>query len=216
MYIKIIKLNTISSTNDYALGLASRGAKEITVVKASHQTSGKGRRGRNWVSAPNKGIYASFIFTPANSLTQIYYLPLLLALAAARTLKNILPLTIKLPNDVFSGSKKIAGMLVEAKVTGKKADFVVAGIGININSEKEELPAQATSLYLERGIKYNMEELFDRLVKEVIIIYKEFIAGNINPLLREVFLYQETKSLKKIKAEILKNRGSEEIVHILP
>ena len=108
MYVKIIKLNTVSSTNDCALRLASGGAKEITIVKASHQSQGKGRRGRKWLSAPDRGIYVSFIFTPANSLAQVYYLPLILALAVVRALKGILPLTIKLPNDVFSGSKKIA------------------------------------------------------------------------------------------------------------
>ena len=104
---------------------------------------------------------------------------------------------------------------MEAKVTAKNVDFVIAGIGININSEKQEVPSSATSVYLESGVKYNIEELFRRLVKEVVMLYKEFTAGNINSLLRETFLYQETKGLKKLKAEILKSKESEEPVHIL-
>lgn len=215
-YIKIIKLDSVSSTNGYARDLARKNTREITVVRANSQTQGKGRMDRYWFSPKNKGIYTSFILTPVNILADIYYLPLVFALAVVRSLKNILPLYIKIPNDVFSKGGKLAGILVEAKVAKQKADFVIVGIGINVNSNKEELPLKATSLYLETGLKYNIEELFACLIKEVILLYREFKCGNIDMLLKEAFRYQETKTLKKLKAAMLKNKESEELVHILP
>ena len=74
-------------------------------------------------------------------------------------------------------------MLIEAKSIQSKVDFVIAGIGININSEKGEIPDCATSLYLETAKNYNIDELFRKFTTEAITLYKEFKKANIKMLL---------------------------------
>lgn len=215
LHLKLVNLDSVDSTNGYCHELAKKGAREITIVRAKGQTKGRGRMGRTWISPKNKGIYFSLILTPPNPLEDLYYLPVIFSLAVARALGHILALRIKLPNDVVSGNRKICGILVEAKVAKKKADFVIAGIGININTGKEELPPKASSLYLETGIKYNIEDLFRKVVKEVISIYKEFQKRNIKELLREAFLYQDIKKIKELSAPAINNSGLRESVHLL-
>jgi BirA family biotin operon repressor/biotin-[acetyl-CoA-carboxylase] ligase len=215
LYIKIIKLENVDSTNAYAYQLAKQGVKEITIVKARSQSKGRGRLGRVWYSPKDKGIYVSFVLRPSNSLRDLYYFPLISALAVAKTLKGILPVKIKLPNDVIVGNKKVAGILVEAKVMGKHLDFVILGIGINVSAEKRDLPAKATSIFLETGNKYDMEELFRKLMKEVINLYREFKKGDTKLLFKEALRYQEEKSLKKMQEVLLKDKEKQEVVCLL-
>lgn len=225
MYIKIVKLQTVDSTNNYAARLAELGAKEITVVISKEQSKGKGRMGKYWASPLSKGVYASFVLRPTASLKDIYYLPLIFSLAAARLLaKNFKEkdgtgkhhqIKIKLPNDVMLSGKKIAGILVEAKTTGKKINFVVVGIGLNINSTKAELPPKATSLYLATGKKYNLEDISKSLIKEVMIVYGEFKKGKIKQILEEVLAYQRLKSLSAMEENFLKETKEREVVHLI-
>ncbi|MFA5007798.1 MAG: biotin--[acetyl-CoA-carboxylase] ligase [Candidatus Omnitrophota bacterium] len=231
MYIKIIKLNTVDSTNDYASRVALLGAKEITVVSADSQSFGKGRMGRSWISVPGKGIYASFIMRPQNSLAEINYLPLISALATAKFLENILAssqkehrkdkdeakirIKIKLPNDIIINDKKIVGILVEAKTTGKKPNFVIIGIGININSLKEELPGQATSLLIETGKKYDTEKIFPKLIKEMVSVYTDFKKGKINSLLREVLTFDAAASTGEIEEMFNSKNKAREVVRFI-
>ncbi|MCK5493751.1 MAG: hypothetical protein KAJ14_11635, partial [Candidatus Omnitrophica bacterium] len=74
-YIKLINLDIVDSTNNYAFTLAEKGQKEVTVIRAVTQTSGKGRLARKWDSPPEKGIYVSFLFRPENPISEIYLLP---------------------------------------------------------------------------------------------------------------------------------------------
>lgn len=231
MYIKIIKLDTVDSTNDYASRIALSDAKEITVVCANSQSLGKGRMGRAWVSVPNKGIYASFVLRPQNNIKEIYYLPLISALAGAKFLQNMLDsalkeqrknkdaaqirVKIKLPNDIIINDKKIAGILVEAKTTGKKVDFVIVGIGINVNSLKEELPEKATSLLVETKQKYNTEKISPKLIKEMVSVYTDFKKGKIDSLLKEVLSFQDGICIEEIEKMFDEKKKAEEVVHFL-
>lgn len=231
MYIKIIKLDTVDSTNDYASRIALSGAKEITVVYANSQSSGKGRMGRRWVSVPNKGIYASFILRPQNSLKEIYYLPLISALAVARFLENILDpvhrtheknknekqnrIKIKLPNDIIINGKKIAGILVEAKTTARLTNFAIVGIGINVNCRKYELPQRATSLRAQTKRRYDIQKIFPKLIKEMINVYADFKQGKTNTLLKEILAYQHGSCVEKIVETFNKKKEAEEVVHLI-
>ena len=225
MYIKIVKLETVDSTNNYACRLAELGAKEITVVISKEQSKGKGRMGKYWASPFNKGMYASFVLRPIASLKDIYYLPLAFSLAAARLLaKNFKEkdgtgkhhqIKIKLPNDVMLSGKKVAGILVEAKTIGKKINFVVVGIGINVNSTKAELPPKATSLYLVTGKKYNLEDIVKDLIREVLIVYGEFKKGKVKQILEEALTYQRLKSLNAMEEKFLKEIKEREAVHLI-
>lgn len=190
-YLKIINLETVDSTNEYAWKMSRKEEKEIIVVRADTQTSGRGRRGRKWSSPLGKGIYVSFILMPQVTLNEISFFPLVFSLSVVRLLKGILPLKIKLPNDVISNGRKIAGILVEAKSTASKVDCVVLGIGVNINSRDNEIPSQATSLYIETKNTYDMGKLFKKLVREVLNIYEDLKRGNMSSLLKEVSFYTD-------------------------
>jgi BirA family transcriptional regulator, biotin operon repressor / biotin---[acetyl-CoA-carboxylase] ligase len=174
MYLKIVTLGSVISTNDHAWELVNAGAKEITVVRADTQTKGRGRMGRSWISGQG-GLYASFVLTPVNPIQELYFLPLVMAMAVAKVLSRFVEVKLKWPNDVLCGNKKIAGILVEVK-RFKGVGFVVAGIGININTAVASMPDTATSLYIASGKEYNITEIFNGLLAEEIKVYKKFKA----------------------------------------
>jgi len=173
-YLKVINLDSVASTNDYAWREVESGAKEITVVRADTQTKGRGRRGRGWISGPG-GLYASFVLTPEKPIADLYFLPLVMASAVAKILGRYVDVRLKWPNDILCGNKKIAGILVETK-RFKGVGFAVAGIGININTAAGDLPDTATSLYIAAGKEYNIMEIFRGLLAEEIKVYKKFKA----------------------------------------
>ncbi|MDD5195150.1 MAG: biotin--[acetyl-CoA-carboxylase] ligase [Candidatus Omnitrophica bacterium] len=213
--LKIITLDCVDSTNNYAASLAQEEAPEITIVRAKKQTRGKGRLQRQWVSPKNTGIYVSFLLRPPNSLSEIYFFPLICALSVVRALKCYLPLTIKPPNDIMANKKKIGGVLVEAKSKQDKAEFIVAGIGININSKRTDLPQEATSLLIENGEKYNIEEIFKKLISEMIGVYTDFKKGHLQQLMKEIYHYQEKKSLRRLRTQVLVSKAKKENIHLL-
>ena len=204
-FLKIINLESVDSTNDYAVNLACDGFSEIVVVRANTQTKGKGRRGNDWASPSNKGIYASFLLKPPNPLAEIVFLPIIFSLAISQTLGDAIVTAIKWPNDLMAGDKKIAGVLVEAKSLQEKVDFVIAGVGININSEKKELPECATSLYIETGKTYDIEDFFKAFTTKAINLYNDFKKGNIKTLLDKLDpdLKQETLNKSSNANEVM-------------
>lgn len=188
--VKIINLKEIDSTNTYAWKLAERGEKEIVVIKADYQKKGRGRWGRKWYSPRGKGIYASFIFTPFSRL-DVSLIPLVFSLGVVRTLKAYVDkkLNIKLPNDVLINKKKIAGILVETKSTNYITEFLIVGIGVNINTKKGELPSEATSLFLETGKSYPINKIFKSLIKETISLYRKIRIGKLAEIKKEIKHY---------------------------
>ena len=183
-YLKIINLATVDSTNDYAFKLAEKGAEEITVVRANKQERGKGRRGKNWSSSPG-GIYTSLILHPDNPLEEITFLPFIFSLAVARLLNKEVKASLKWPNDVLINGSKIAGVLLETRGNSKKVDFVIVGIGININTKADQIPLGSTSLYLETKKTYCLDRLFEGLLAQTIKLYSQFKKGNIKTLIKE-------------------------------
>ena len=116
--------------------------KEGTVIIAEEQAHGKGRHGRTWVSPPKGGIYMSFILRPEMAPNEIPKITLLAAVAVAKAIRAVtgLPASIKWPNDICCGLKKIAGILCESKLSAASSGMV-AGIGININMPQAALDA---------------------------------------------------------------------------
>lgn len=140
--------------------MASRWSREdLTVIYADRQTSGRGRFDRQWVSPAEKNLYASFVFfTPRLE-------PAAVSVASALAGYNALArcgassLSLKWPNDIICNAKKIGGILVEAVPIDEQI-CVVAGLGINILSQKDdfnELQRPATSLLLETGRQWPVE-----------------------------------------------------------
>ena len=154
---RLICFRETESTNMIAFRLAEEGAEEGTVVIAEAQHHGKGRLGRRWESPPGVNLYCSLILRPPILPTQAAQLTFLSAVAAARAIAETTPLQplIKWPNDVLVGEGKVAGLLNEMSAETEKVNFIVLGIGININMRRDQFPTDlrhpATSLSLETG-----------------------------------------------------------------
>ncbi|XXF75089.1 biotin--[acetyl-CoA-carboxylase] ligase [Myxococcaceae bacterium GXIMD 01537] len=148
--------DTLPSTNEKAFRMATEGARHGEVVVAEQQTAGKGRRGRAWVSPPGLNLYFSAILRPELPPHRAPELTLVAAVALAETLRDAGgDAWIKWPNDVQLAGLKVAGILTELSANPDQVNFVVLGIGVNLNAGLEHFPedlrATATSLSLARG-----------------------------------------------------------------
>lgn len=134
------------STNERALEWLAEGAPEGALVAADQQTSGRGRRDRRWLADPGEGLLFSLVLRPT-SRPALELLTTSLGVAVAEVVETLFALDarIKWPNDVTVGSKKIAGILVETRSGGDAAGGCVAGIGINVRTDVNRLPAEVAS-----------------------------------------------------------------------
>ena len=123
----------VGSTLDVAHARASAGAPSGTLVLADEQTAGRGRQGRTWVSDPGAGVWLTLVERPSDAIA-VGVLSLRLGLAAAAALDALSTERIKLkwPNDLYVGSSKLAGILVEARWREGVLDWVAIGFGINV------------------------------------------------------------------------------------
>lgn len=154
--VTLHSFDRVESTNVTAFKLASDGAAHGEIVIAEEQTAGKGRRGRSWSSPPGKNLYFSVVLKPELPPSRASELTLVAAVALAETLCDAgVEATIKWPNDVQVGGKKIAGILTELSADTEKVHFVIVGIGVNLNCDASDLAPElreiATSLKLARG-----------------------------------------------------------------
>lgn len=153
---RLIAHETIGSTNDEAKRLARGGAAEGLVVWALRQESGRGRRGRVWVSPPGN-LYVSLLLRPdcrAPVAAQLGFVAVLgLGEALAKLIPPSVDLRYKWPNDLLANGKKIAGILLETEmVAGDRPEFVVIGVGVNLVSSPRDVAYPATSL-AEEGVE---------------------------------------------------------------
>jgi BirA family biotin operon repressor/biotin-[acetyl-CoA-carboxylase] ligase len=126
---------SVSSTLDLARGMAEKGAPEGTVVIAGRQTAGRGRLGRFWESPPG-GAWFSLLLRSLRDLGQAGCISVLSAVAIAQALRERyeLPVLVKWPNDLFLYGKKLGGILVELSSVGARIDWLILGVGINVNN----------------------------------------------------------------------------------
>lgn len=140
------------STNADLLAWAERGLAEGAILVAEEQTAGRGRLGRSWVSPPGSALTFSVLLRPERiPEVRMGWLPLIAGIATATAVRQLtgLDARLKWPNDVLIGDRKVAGILSESG-----GGAVVIGIGLNVSSAPEELPAgpgglPATSLLAE-------------------------------------------------------------------
>ncbi|MCX6091103.1 MAG: biotin--[acetyl-CoA-carboxylase] ligase, partial [Candidatus Atribacteria bacterium] len=155
----------IDSTNRLVRDLARDGSPEGTVVIAREQTEGRGRRGRGWFSLPEKSLVFSLLLRPT-SIGPVHcpQIALVSALALSLSLERIglLP-GLKWPNDVLLGGKKTAGILLESSLERNEVNWVIIGVGINVNMEEADFPpmlrGKATSLRIEKGEFVEKEQI---------------------------------------------------------
>lgn len=152
---KIIYFDSVDSTNSVAFKMALEGKPEGTCVVAEGQSHGKGRLNRVWHSPPGKNICISIILKPAVHPTQVYPLTFISSLAVQETIETMTErkATLKWPNDVMMGGKKVSGTLIELSMEADLVRFVVIGLGLNINMKLQDLDRdiedKATSLAME-------------------------------------------------------------------
>lgn len=153
------------STNSVLSRLADNGASEGTTVIADKQTSGRGRLGRKWISPPGVNLYMSVLFRPAIAAWESPLFTFLASIALVETIKKtgIRNTAIKWPNDVQIDGKKVAGVLTEMSPRGDRVDYVVVGIGVNINMTREQIKREmGETAKFATSIKENSGEDVDR------------------------------------------------------
>ncbi|MFH1782760.1 MAG: biotin--[acetyl-CoA-carboxylase] ligase [Candidatus Omnitrophota bacterium] len=184
---KIYSYKEIDSTNDAAYRLALSGEKEGSIVISESQTKGRGRLGRNWVSPKDKGAYFSVILRPDIMPRETSFITLFSSLAICKTIREKIGLSavIKWPNDVLINNNKICGILTEMNGETDKINFVIIGIGININTKKELLPEGASSLMEEKGSFIPRVDLVKEIFRNIDRYYKHFIDEKRGLILRE-------------------------------
>ena len=154
---EVLYFDTIDSTNTKAQELAEKGYPSGTLVVADKQESGKGRRGRSWVSPSGTGIFMTLMIKPDINPNNASMLTLVAALAVAKAITSVTgeEAMIKWPNDIVVNSKKVCGILTEMNAQFDYINHIVVGIGINVHNESfpEEISQMASSLMIEAGGK---------------------------------------------------------------
>lgn len=124
---------SVASTMDVAHALAADGAAAGTLVISEAQTAGRGRAGRVWHSRPGDGLWMTLIERPrAPNALEVLSLRVGLHLAPVLERWTSAPIRLKWPNDLYVGTRKLAGVLIEARWRGAHPDWVAIGLGINL------------------------------------------------------------------------------------
>ncbi|MCH5210224.1 MAG: biotin--[acetyl-CoA-carboxylase] ligase [Oscillospiraceae bacterium] len=160
-------------------------APDGSVFIAETQTGGKGSRGRGWVSPRGSGIWHTILLKPDISPLEVSQITLAAGLSVCKAIG--LDAKIKWPNDIVIGSKKVCGILTEMSAEMDSVNYVVCGIGINVNIESfdDEISHRATSMYIESGQKYCRNEIISKLLNEFEYYYKLFLKNGLSALLDE-------------------------------
>lgn len=171
------------STNIDAKHLGEEGAPHGTVVVADKQNAGRGRRGRTWESPAGKDIYFTILLRPEFPPDKAAGLTLVMALSVVQAIEEECGTEagIKWPNDVVINGKKVCGILTELTTETDYIQYVVIGVGINVNLEDipEEIEKTATSLLLESGKRTGRAGLLQKVLKKFEGNYEKY-AGSLN------------------------------------
>ncbi len=176
---ELLILDEVESTNDIAMKFGAEGKEEGLVVVAESQQHGKGRLGRIWASPKGVNLYVSFLLRPDLPPINAPVLTMMASLATAEAISETTGLEtwIKWPNDILVNQKKICGILTEMNAEEEKINYVVIGIGINVNMKHEDLPMTvkipATSVIECLGSKLDRSELLCSVIKKMDLYYGE-------------------------------------------
>lgn len=183
-------LEKVDSTNRMAKDLSHQGAPHGTLVVAESQTRGRGRLGRSWFSPKGENIYLSLILRPNISLMEIPQLTFLVSVALTQVIREKLQLDalIKWPNDVYIKGRKVAGILMEMETRERQPLFLVAGVGLNVNTPAggfpPEISTRATSLMVEGKRRYLRPQLLAWIMEALEVWYEKFEADQREDILR--------------------------------
>ena len=187
---RTVYFDATDSTNIQARRLAEAHAPHGTLVVSDRQDGGKGRRGRSWASPSGVGIWMSLILRPEIAPSSASMLTLAAALAVREGIQEETGLSplIKWPNDLVLNGKKICGILTEMSTELMEIQYVITGIGINVNQREfpPEIRDTATSLSLEAGRSFRRSSLIAAILKAFEKDYAAFLkTGDLSLLLEE-------------------------------
>ena len=172
----VIHFPSVDTTMRVAHECARDGCAEGTIVTADLQTAGRGRLGRTWISEPGLGLYLSVVLRPKCRPDAAPILTLVAGLAVKEALEEVTDLScdIRWPNDILIRERKCCGILVEMETNRSRVDYVVVGIGINLNHMEfpPELRTTATSLRMETGRQWTSESVLQPLLRSLEACYE--------------------------------------------
>jgi len=162
----------ITSTNTRAIALARQGAPQGTLVLAEAQTAGRGRLGRRWYAPPGSSLLMSLILRPLLAPRQAQCTTMICSLGIVEAVARECGLAaqVKWPNDIVLDGKKLGGLLTELGLHGDQLDYVVVGMGLNVNLDVAALPdlmTPATSLSAEAGRCISRLELLSAILEGI-------------------------------------------------
>lgn len=178
----VIYYEETDSTNTALRKLVTDSMEEGTVVIAEYQNAGKGRLGRMWTSPKGAGVWMSILLRPDMPPNEASKLTLIAGLSVCKAIRSLTGLNadIKWPNDVLINGKKICGILTEMNAEMDHINFIILGIGVNVNMSEfsEELSEVATSLKIEGGKLYLRKAIVQIILQEFEKSYNNYVLGN--------------------------------------
>jgi BirA family biotin operon repressor/biotin-[acetyl-CoA-carboxylase] ligase len=179
---QIVVLEQTGSTNDSILEVDAGNVNEGLVLFAEHQTAGRGQRSNRWESTAGKGLWFSILLRPEIPLGDSGRLTTWATEAISEVIRTEFSLepAIKFPNDIQLYGRKVAGVLVEMRAQKKRAHLAVVGIGINVNQNRDDFPAElqdrAISLAMALGRQSDRQQLAIALLRNLDRTYREKFA----------------------------------------
>ena len=198
---KVVYYDETDSTNNRAKDSGEKNGAHGTLFIADKQNAGKGRRGRAWESPSGKSIYMTILLRPQITPDKAPMLTLIMGLSVAEGIRKVsgAETEIKWPNDIVMNKKKVCGILTEMATEMEYVNYVVIGVGINMNEEyfSEGIKEIATSLYEETGTVYQRSELIAAVLERFEKNYEMFLETG------------DLSAVRKAYDSILVNRGQE-------
>lgn len=189
---KIFSYEVVDSTMDIAYSLAEggrgkEGAAEGTCVFSEGQRKGRGRLGRSWNSPKAKGIYLSVILRPEITPSEAAKVTLIAAVSVAKAIREMTPLLalIKWPNDVLINTRKVCGILTDMSAEVNRVKFIILGIGLNVNTQRGDLPKMATSLKEEVKSQVSRIDMTRSILRQLEAHYFLFKKNGFGPIVDE-------------------------------
>ena len=179
---RVERYEVVESTNDLARAQAERGKAEGLVITAEEQAAGRGRMGRKWIVPRGTSLQLSVLLRPSLAPTAAARVVRMAALAVVETLADFLQLSprLKWPNDVLLNGRKCAGILLESSLRGDELEYVVLGIGINVNYAMRDFPELApfaTTLQDAVGHAIDRSALERALLMQLDAQYRKLLYG---------------------------------------
>lgn len=206
----------IESTNSYLVEQGKNDSPEWTVAVSEAQTRGRGRLDRNWESPAGVGLWFSILLRPPLKPDDCHMVNLLSAISLENYLERQIRskvgeevnIRLKWPNDLFIGGRKLSGILLQSNLSAERVNFLVLGIGLNVNQTEidfpEELRKKAISLRMATSYEWNREELLSGFLE---IFYENYYR--ISPLNKKEIIELYTKKVLYIGEDIIISKNGE-------